>query len=332
MISRICKKIKNMKSIKLWLLLLLGFISVTTFAQKKGQKAQQATATEHATEIYREIDTPKPVAETAESSLLWEISGNGLEQPSYLFGTIHLIAKEDYFWTDIMNEKFNTTEMLVMEIDMENSMMMLFSMLGSVRMKKGTSLQDLLTDDEYKLVADYFENKMGMPISMFDRIKPMFTSMMIAEGGQEGMEETTSYEMELMNKAQKREMKIEGLETVKYQMSMFDSIPYEDQAKMLVDAVKGNGEESDNTMDAMVELYKQQDIDGLYKLIMQSDNEMEAFEDILLITRNKNWIPKIERMATKKPTFFAVGAGHLPGEQGVINLLKAEGYTVTPIR
>lgn len=323
-----------MKSIKLWLLLLLGFMATTMFAQTepKPVKPAEGDTETHYAPLDASSSPTKEGTTSKNNSLLWEISGNGLEQPSYLFGTIHIIPKEDYFWTDIMNEKFNTTEMLVMEIDMENSMMMMFSMLGSVRMKKGTSLQDLLTEEEYKLVSDYFNDEMGMPISMFDRIKPMFTSMMIAEGGQTGMEETMSYEMELMKKAQEREMKIDGLETVKYQMSMFDSIPYEDQAKMLVEAVKSDGEESDNTMDAMVELYKQQDIDGLYKLIMQEDEDMEGFEDILLITRNKNWIPKIAKMAAKKPTFFAVGAGHLPGKQGVINLLKAEGYTVTPIR
>lgn len=323
-----------MKSIKLSLLLsLFCFVSVTTFAQKKGQPA--AEAKEDATEVYREIDSPKPTEkDLSQNSLLWEISGNGLEQPSYLFGTIHLIAKDEYFWTDIMNEKFNTTEMLVLEIDMENPMLMMIGMMGSMRMKKGVSLQDLLTKEEYKMVSDYFMDEMGMSISMFDRIKPMFTSMMLAEGGQEGMAETTSYEMELMDKAKVRDMKIEGLETAKYQMSMFDSIPYEDQAQMLVDAVENEGkdDETANTMDAMIELYKQQDIDGLYELIMQDDSGMENFEDILLITRNKNWIPKIEKMSKKKPTFFAVGAGHLPGEQGVINLLKAAGYTVMPIK
>ena len=318
----------KMKSVKLGLLLLLGLVSVTAFAQKKGQTGQQEGKV-YSNEIYRGIDAPK---EAEESSLLWEITGNGLEKPSYLFGTIHIIGSEDYFWTDIMNEKFNTTETLVLEIDLENSMMAMLSMMGSVRMKKGVSLQDLLTEEEYKLVEDYFNNEMGMPISLFDRIKPMFTSMMISEGGQEGMDEMTSYEMELMDKAKEKDMAIEGLETIKYQMSMFDSIPYEDQAKMLVEAVKGGDEEAENTLDEMIELYKNQDIDGLYELIMAEDSDMENFEDILLVTRNKNWIPKIEKFASQKPTFIAVGAGHLPGKQGVINLLKAKGYTVRPIR
>lgn len=319
-----------MKSVKLGLLLLLTFFVTATFAQKTGQVAQGETGKVHGAELHRSIDAPQ--TNTAASSLLWEISGNGLKQPSYLFGTIHIIGKEDYFWTDVMNDKFNSTKTLVLEIDLENSMMAMLSMMGSVRMKDGTSLQDLLTEEEYKLVEDYFNDEMGMPIAIFDRIKPMFTSMMIGEGGQDNMEEMTSYEMELMDKAKVNKMNVEGLETIKYQMSMFDSIPYEDQAKMLVESVKGGDDSEGDVMNAMIELYKNQDIDGLYELIMQEDSDMGTFEDILLINRNKNWIPKIEKFARQKPTFFAVGAGHLPGEKGVINLLKAAGFTVRPVR
>ena len=319
-----------MKSVKLGLLLLLTFFVTATFAQNKGQVAQGEASKAHGTELHRSIDAPQ--TNTAASSLLWEISGNGLKQPSYLFGTIHIIGKEDYFWTDVMNDKFNSTKTLVLEIDLENSMMAMLSMMCNVRMKDGTSLQDLLTEEEYKLVEDYFNDEMGMPIAIFDRIKPMFTSMMISEGGQDNMEKMTSYEMELMDKAKVNKMNVEGLETIKYQMSMFDSIPYEDQAKMLVESVKGGDDTEGDVMNAMIELYKNQDIDGLYELIMQEDSDMETFEDILLINRNKNWIPKIEKFARQKPTFFAVGAGHLPGEKGVINLLKAAGFTVQPVR
>lgn len=321
--------------LKLWLLLFLGIFTTTLFAQKPEGEAPEMEVEEMILEEV-EFDPTEGVVGNPppppQSSLLWEISGNGLEKPSYLFGTIHIIGVDDYFWTDIMDEKFNTTEKLVLEIDMDNPMMLMISMLGSVRMKGGETLKNLLTPEEYKKVNKYFSKELGMPLSTFDRIKPMFTSMMMAQGGA-SEEETTSYEMELMQKAEVRGMKTEGLETVKYQMSMFDSIPYETQAQMLVEAVESAGEESeDDTMDEMITLYLAQDLNGLYELITAGDSEIEGFEDVLLNTRNKNWIPKIEKMSAKKPTFFAVGAGHLPGDEGVINLLIKAGYTVTPIR
>jgi hypothetical protein len=313
--------------LKLGLILLLGIFTTTIFAQPTKDAALKSRAgVSSDTESETEINTP---------SLLWEISGNGLKKPSYLFGTIHIIPKEDYFWTDLMEAKFQESEKLVLEIDMgKNQMLMMLSLMSKMRMEKGTTLHDLLSEEEYKAVNDYFTDNMGMSLAAFDQLKPIFTSMMISQGEAGGvdMKNSMSYEMEMVDKAKKRKMKIDGLETAAYQISIFDSIPYDVQAQMLVEAISIEADSNDTTFEDMVELYKAQDLDGLYKLITEEDSEIEGYEDILLVTRNKNWIPLIAKMAEKQPTFIAVGAGHLPGENGVIKLLIAEGYTLKPIR
>lgn len=313
--------------LKLWLILFLGIFTTTIFAQPTKEAASKLKA---GISSDAEAETEADV-----SSLLWEISGNGLEKPSYLFGTIHIIPNEDYFWTDLMEEKFQESEKLVLEIDMgKNQMMMMLSMMSKMRMEDGKTLQDLLTDEEYKAVSDYFMDNMGMSLTTFDRLKPIFTSMMISQGEAGGMDmkNSTSYEMEMVEKAKKRKMKIDGLETAAYQISIFDSIPYETQAQMLVEAISTETDSTDTTFEDMVELYKAQDLNGLYELITEEDSEIEGYEDVLLVTRNKNWIPLITKMTAKQPTFIAVGAGHLPGKNGVINLLIAEGFTVKPLR
>jgi uncharacterized protein YbaP (TraB family) len=323
-----------MKSIKVGLLLLLGFVPIMMFAQVA--EKSESTVVDSAVGVAVLDDEAKEGTSTKQNSLLWEISGNGLEEPSYLFGTIHIIGKEDYFWTDLMEEKFQQTEKLVLEIDMgKNQMMMMLSLISKMRMKDGKTLHDLLTKKEYKEVEDYFMDNMGMSLATFDRFKPIFTSMIIAQGeaGEAGsMEDSKSYEMELVEKAKQRKMKIDGLETVAYQISMFDSIPYETQAEMLIEAINAEVDSGETTFDDMVELYKNQDLEGLYAMITEEDSEIEGYEDLLLVTRNKNWIPLIAEMTAKNPTFIAVGAGHLPGKSGVINLLIAAGYTLTPLR
>ncbi len=319
--------------IKSILIVLLSFWVTLSFAQKndkpvEGIKRTNATLTSENIEVGE-----KPVDKNA--SLLWEISGNGLEMPSYLFGTIHIIGEEDYFWTNLMEEKFQASETLVLEIDIENPMMMMMSMMNDMMMNDGMTLEKLLSEEEFKQVDDYFQENMGMGVKMFNRFKPIFTSMiagqMGAEGGGMSMEGTKSYEMELVEKAKERKIDVEGLETAEYQISMFDSIPYTEQAEMLMQAINGEGDSSDETMTEMVELYKKQDLDGLYKMISGSE-ELGEYEDLLLVTRNKNWIPKINEFAAKNPAFIAVGAGHLPGENGVIKLLRKAGYKVTPLK
>jgi hypothetical protein len=313
--------------IKLALILLLGIFTTTIFAQPTKEAASKSkVGISSSVESETEADTP---------SLLWEISGNGLEQPSYLFGTIHIIGKDDYFWTDLMEEKFQESKKLVLEIDMgKNQMMMMLSLMSKMRMEDGTTLQDLLSAEEYKAVSDYFTDNMGMSLAAFDRLKPIFTSMMISQGESSGvdMKNSVSYEMEMVEKAKKRKMKIDGLETAAYQISIFDSIPYKTQAGMLIEAISAEVDSNDTTFEDMVELYKAQDLQGLYKLITEEDSEIEGYEDILLVTRNKNWIPLIAEMTAKQQTFIAVGAGHLSGEKGVIKLLIAEGYTLKPLR
>ena len=144
-------------------------------------------------------------------------------------------------------------------------------------------------------------------------------------------DEIKSYEMELYEKAQSGKKEVGGLETMDYQMSLFDSIPYKDQAMMLLDAVRGTSTDSD-MFDQTVELYKTQNIEAMVAMIGSAeDGGSMAYEDVLLKNRNQNWIPVMSKMMTTGPVFFAVGAGHLAGEFGVINLLKQKGYKLTPV-
>ncbi|MCO6479019.1 MAG: TraB/GumN family protein [Phaeodactylibacter sp.] len=274
-----------------------------------------------------------PTAE--ENALLWEISGKELKEPSYLFGTIHMIGKEDYFLTEATREAFGKAQQVTFEIDMED--MMDFTKLMPLMMKafmsNDTTLSDLLSEEDYGLVREHFES-IGLPIMFLERIKPMFLSAlggedMFSMGG--GDSEVVSYEMELMQMAQQRRLPIEGLETAEYQMSMFDSIPYKVQAEMLVETIKS--ENTDNgQFKQMVELYKNQDLLGMQTMMEDEASGIGGYEDLLLVRRNRNWIPVMGEMMKAGPTFFAVGAGHLGGDEGVVALLREMGYTVKPVR
>ena len=269
------------------------------------------------------------------NSLLWKVTGNELDVPSYVFGTIHMIGEEDYFFTDKMQAAFDDTKAVVFEIKVDDMMnpMALMSMMDKIMMNGGKSLSDLLTEEEYELVNDHFK-KMGMPLMMLERMKPMFLSAfasadMSPSGFNSG--DIKSYELELMKQAESKKKPIEGLETMDFQFSLFDSIPYEAQAKMLVDAIK-MGDQGDDQFQQMVELYKSQNIEAMQSIAVEDESGLGDFEALLLTQRNENWIPKMQDMMADKATFFAVGAGHLGGEKGVIRLLEQEGYILTPIK
>ncbi len=268
-----------------------------------------------------------------QNSLLWEINGNGLKTPSYLYGTIHLIPVSDFFITEPTKKALSAARRVTFEINIKDMTdpSALFNLLNEATMKDGKKLRDLLNDQDYKIVQSKFE-KTGFPLKMFERLKPMFLSAMLESGGKDdsgaAKAATTSYEMEFMKIADTQHKTFGGLETAEFQLSIFDSIPYEKQAAMLVKEIKTNDGSDRDELKKMIDIYKTQNITALNQMIQSGDSEISGYEDILLANRNKHWIPVMQKMMQQEPVFFAVGAGHLGGEKGVIRLLRKAGYTV----
>jgi hypothetical protein len=271
----------------------------------------------------------KPVvsaSETLEKSLFWKISGNGLKKPSYLYGTIHIICKEDLMITDNMKGGLDKSEQLVLEIDMDEPGMMLSSM-KMMMMPGGKTIKQLLSEDDYKMVNKFFKDSLKMDLGFLGTMKPMMLSSVMYPKILNCT--IASYEQTLMDYVKQQKKPVLGLETIEDQMNAIDKIPLENQAKMLVESVKDYGK-SVGEFKKLLNDYKNRDLEGLYKNMQQSETmEMTPeFESALLNERNQRWIPIIEKMTKEKTTFFAVGAGHLAGKNGVINLLRQKGYKV----
>jgi uncharacterized protein len=263
-----------------------------------------------------------------DQSLLWRISGNGLKEVSYIYGTIHVIPKKDFFVADTVQNALLGSDCVAFEIDMDDATNVFgqLMLLRRTLMRGDTTLDMLLSKKDYALVKKKMAiNSNGLKI--FDRIKPMFLSTLLASKSSTAA--TESYEMNFYTLAKDNDKKVEGLETMKYQMSVFDTIPYKVQAEMLVESVKKDAA-GENEMDELVKLYKHQDLIGLGEMFKTDDGLMK-YDDIMLNNRNRNWIPVMSKKMKKRKYFFAVGAGHLVGEKGVIALLRKSGFTVEPI-
>ena len=133
-----------------------------------------------------------------------------------------------------------------------------------------------------------------------------------------------------MTEASLHDKQIFGLESIQFQASLFDSIPYDRQAKDLIKYIDSMETYQKNTLE-MVDVYRKQDLQKLDSLMLKSDPGMEEFMDLLLYSRNRKWVQQMPNFMMEGSLLFAVGAGHLPGEQGVINLLRKKGFKVTPM-
>jgi uncharacterized protein len=266
-------------------------------------------------------------AQTNQKSLLWKISGNGLKHHSYLYGTIHITC--DTTLPEKVKKALDKTDQLCLELDMDDADMQT-EMMGGMMMKDGVTMQSLASKEDFEIVDAFLTKNLGFSAKMLSSLKPFMVSAMLYPKMISC--EMQSVEGELMKIAKDQKEEIIGLETVTEQLNVFDAIPYQDQMNELVKTAKSDLARDMKELNEMLELYKTEDVEAMYTFTKQSENVLTSqFEEQLLISRNQNWIARMSKIAHNKATFFGVGAAHLGGEKGVINLLRKYGFTVEPV-
>lgn len=260
--------------------------------------------------------------------LLWKISGNGLKKESFIYGTIHMTCNNEL--PAKVTSALNKSEKLVLEIKMDDPELMAKSMQG-MQMKDGTRISSMVTAEQMELMNQFFIKHLGIPLKVLDQAKPallqaLFYSKML------DCSKATSLEQLLMNVAKSNDLEVLGLETIESQMAIFDQIPYQTQVKDLWQMVQNNQESEKSEFLELLELYQKEAIDAMITGMEKSKNKTSAeFKEILLDQRNQNWIAPMLLLMQEKNCLFGVGAAHLGGENGVLELLRKKGYQVTPV-
>ncbi len=263
-------------------------------------------------------------------TLLWRISGKGITRPSYLFGTMHVLCASDARLTDSLKAAITACDEVYFEINLSDMSDMLNS-IKYMRMNDSKKLSDLLKPDEYARVKDYFTKHSSLlPFSMLERFKPMLISGLIEEQGLD-CQTTDGMELMIMQELRNKKKPVNGLETAEFQAGLFDSIPYEQQAKELVNYID-SADENKKATRQLAELYIHQDLDSIGLLSDKDDPGMSGYMDLLLYNRNRKWAKELDTLLPGKSLLITVGAAHLPGKEGVIELLRRTGYTVDPVK
>lgn len=267
-----------------------------------------------------------------EKTLLWRISGNGLSKDSYLFGTMHKICEEDYFWTDTMKKYFHRSDRVCFEIDLDNPFLLL-STVKSMQSVDGRTLKDLFTPKDFARLSTYFKRANGYDIMLFNQVRPSVL-MLLLETDYVNCLAFKSYEDEIKKEARKFKKSILGLETVEEQFAAVADVTDKEVVTYVMNIVNGqylNDKSHQLLYGHITALYKMQDIQALYSLVGIDSSELFDTKEMVLDFRNKNWIPKFKTYSKDKSVFYAVGAGHLAGEAGLISLLRKEGYQLDPL-
>ncbi|MFO7259350.1 MAG: TraB/GumN family protein [Bacteroidota bacterium] len=266
-----------------------------------------------------------------DNGIFWEISGNGLKRPSYLFGTYHLLGGAYVKKLPKVEAAFEAADGVVVESEMDSSKLM---QIMSIAIMKDKKLSDLMSKDEYDLLASEIQRSIGTPVELMAQFKPTFimvtlTVMYARAGSLSQLEEAngTSLDAYFAAEARKKKKSVSTFESMDEQMRLLvDHYPVEEQARQLVEFVKSKDEMA-AVQEELLTLYLRHDVKGLYELYQKYEKE---FGDTswLLDDRNENWMKQLPAMLEKGNLFIAVGALHLPGKKGLVELLRQQGYKV----
>ncbi len=273
-------------------------------------------------------------AQAQYNSLLWRVSGNGLQQSSYLYGTMHVSDARVFQFSDSVMPAFERCGIYAMEIDFNDVRPM--ELLSKMMAGGNKSIRKSLSAEDYRLLDSVFRaGNRGIPLSLFDNMSPILLEMMmgmqtlgLSDSSIEG--NTEALDIYFNNLAKKQSKKIVGIETVAEQISALNSLSYKEQLEMLqlsIDDLKSGKE--DNSY--LVEYYTHQQLDSL--LARSKEQGMPPkFVKALITDRNKRTADRMEKIIQGKSAFMAIGALHLAGNDGVVALLRKKGFVVDPIR
>ncbi|MDD3077938.1 MAG: TraB/GumN family protein [Paludibacter sp.] len=268
------------------------------------------------------------------AQLFWKISGNGLVTPSYLFGTHHLIDKSQIVDYDKIIARIDSVDAEVGEMDMTN-MLGLQMKMAKAAIMKDIALDNLISENDYKIVAESFDSVVGVSMEKLKRMKPAMLSALyevkLYMNATESKKEPAPADLEFQKRAKKLKKEIIGLETIDQQMGiLFDSVPLREQADDLVQTVK-NKQNSIADIQKLTNDYLSGNLDALNELSINEDQMTDAEKKLLIYDRNNNWVEQFKSLLPHKSCFIAVGCLHLTGEQGLIQQLRNLGYVVTPV-
>ncbi|RKS96786.1 TraB/GumN family protein [Chryseobacterium defluvii] len=264
------------------------------------------------------------ITKAQDKSILWEISGNGLSQPSYLLGTIHVMCKKDFEMKPKVLKALEKSESLVMEINYTDpgEMTALQKMLQADK-KISEQLTSTEANELDEILKEYHTNLQNVDNYSSQALYALISTKAIPCP----QTEVKMYELELLQKALKEKKSIKGLESVNDQLNSINKAYH---LKDIIAQLK-MGKEYEILMQKTINAFKNEDLKTLDMLLKDKRFMNEKQEEAMLSNRNKNWVEKMPEMMKKERSFFAVGSGHLWGDNGLISLLKSKGYTVKPI-
>lgn len=274
-------------------------------------------------------------------ALLWKIERPGTPA-SYLFGTVHLTDERVTRLSPAVRAALKDAKTIALEVSdlsEQATTKVIAKSTPLVIYTDGRRLNHLLSDSEYETVKNVI-SRSGMPADLAALYKPWIITMILSVSECERkkvQQGTPVLDMHIAQMGKSRGLKVVGLETIPEQLKALASVPEEQQLKMLRASLKF-ADRTNDLMETLVQLYLNRKIAAavpfqiaISRDVGIGDEAYAGFQQKLLVERNERMSLAAQPLLQDGGLFIAVGALHLPGEKGLVALLRKAGYTVTPI-
>ncbi len=282
------------------------------------------------------------LAFASQAQLLWKVSGNGLSRPSYIMGTYHFAPASMMEKIPGMQQALEGCDVVVGEIEKESMM----SAEAQAKMAQAmiapldSTLDKLFSPEDLAIVEQVFDKyfgAMGVKLSQMNMLKPNAISVqmqaMQAVKYFPNFNQNELIDLAVQTAANEMGRPSIGLETIEEQIELLFNGPLTEQAEGLLEACKKDDLFTVQSS-ALVEAYMAQDLNRIEAVFTDPELGGENAEEMeaLIYDRNRNWAEKLHKMMPERAALVCVGAGHLPGDQGLLQLLRNRGYTVEPMQ
>ncbi|SEW25145.1 Uncharacterized conserved protein YbaP, TraB family [Chitinophaga sp. YR573] len=281
--------------------------------------------------------------------LLWRINGPGMASPSFLFGTMHLTDNRVFEFSDSVLTALRNANSFAMEVDLDSMMAYMLSPEGPL-LDTVNHMRRLLTADEYHYIDSLIIEKTGAPLAQLKLKRMWFVEKLLLDE-EEALSKNTDQKGEnifldgwLHQKATGLHKSVYSLERLQNQLHIMSADFSEMQKEVFLwtlgyhDAGSGDAKEKTdrfntrvNFLDSLVNMYYKADLEKISKFVNSAQSE-DSDEGPGLVVRNLEMADNLALLINKGSVFAAVGVAHLPGEKGIISLLRAKGYTVTSVK
>lgn len=266
----------------------------------------------------------------SQHSLIWKVSGNGLTKTSYIMGTLKFIGEKEYYLQPNAVTLLKQSNIFTIEDQVDHHAQ--HEMNTATHFPKGQSLATVLPPEDYKKLKELFLKEFNVSSKAFEKnyahIKPLTLSIVMTRLSLG--EKVRFYDIELLKIAKDNNLDTYSLEPIEREAQALNTFSMDDQVKALQHTL-ANFEAQKQEFQKLMADYRAGNLEEIFEYTLHPIEENPNFISEFYVKRNEEWLPKIERMIKENNAFISLGIAHLEGNHGILKLLEAKGYTLTPV-